>query len=141
MRRCRPRRQSHEKYSKWHRDLPLWPVEYSARVSLAPFKVLHRFFVFLGRSACLERAQIPSLPCLRVFLSRIQSVAGFNFSNHDSFLSRGNTMPVLPARVSIVNFFKSTLAGPLVTFPVRTSKHELCHGHWTLKPSKSLSES
>src|SRR6266581_6131650 len=106
-----------------------------------PFEVLHRFFVFLRRSACLERAQIPSLPCLRVFLSRIQSVAGFNFSDHDSFLSRGNIMPVLPARVSIVNVFKSTLAGPLVTFPVRTSKHELCHGHCTSKPSKSPSES
>src|SRR6266496_1984206 len=106
-----------------------------------PFEVLHRFFVFLRRSPCLERAEISSFPCLRILLSRIQSIAGFNFSDHDSVLSRGNTMPVLPSRVSIVNVFKSTLAGPLVTFPVRTSKHELCHGHCTLKPSKPPSES
>src|SRR5438034_881602 len=91
--------------------------------------------------ARLKRAEISSFPCLRIFLSRIQSITGFNFSDHDSLLSGGNTMPVLPARVSIVKVFKSTLAGPLVTFPVRTSKHELCHGHCTLKPSKSPSES
>src|SRR5437667_9696806 len=106
-----------------------------------PFEVLHRFFVFLRRCACLECSEISSLPGLRVFLSRIQSIAGLNFPYHDSFLSRGNTMPVLPARVSIVNVFKSTLAGPLVTLPERTSKHELCHGQCTSKPSKSPSES
>jgi hypothetical protein len=37
----------------------------------APFKVLHRSFVFLGRSERLERAQISSLAGLRILLPRI----------------------------------------------------------------------
>lgn len=43
----------------------------SETLALLPFKVLHRSFVLLRRSACFERAQIPSLPGLRILLPRI----------------------------------------------------------------------
>ncbi len=55
--------------------------------SLLPLKVLHRFFVLPSRSAGLERAQIPSHPGLRIFLPRIQAIAGFKFSDHGISLS------------------------------------------------------
>jgi hypothetical protein len=76
-------------------------------MSLAPFEVLHRFFVILRRRAGLERAEISALPCRWVLLPGIQPVVGFNLSDHDWVLFVGNTMPVLPSRVSIVNVFKS----------------------------------
>jgi hypothetical protein len=66
---------------------------------------------------------------LRIFLARIQPIlAGFKFSDHEDFPSRGTPTQILPSCVSTLNVFKSTLAGPLVTLPVRASKHELCHG-------------
>ena len=40
----------------------------------APFKVLNGSFVFLGRSLCFERAQVPSLSRPRVLPSRIQTI-------------------------------------------------------------------
>src|SRR6266436_8201740 len=107
-----------------------------------PFEILHRFLVFLGRSFCLECTEVPSLPRLGIFLPGIQAVAaGFQFSDHDFYVVQGTPTQILPSRVSTLNVFKSTLAGPLVTFPVRTSKRDLCHGHCTLNPWKVPSES
>src|SRR5205807_8472658 len=105
--------------------------------NLLPFKVLHGFFVFFGRGLGLECTEISALPRLRVFLPGIQTITALNFSNHGCFVS---STPTLPARVSTLNVFKSTLAGPLVTLPVRTSKQELCHGHCTLNPSNAPSD-
>jgi hypothetical protein len=63
---------------------------------LMALKVLNCSLVFLGRRFCFERAEIPTLSCLGIFLPRIQPIfSGPNFSDHDSPLSRGNTMPVL----------------------------------------------
>jgi hypothetical protein len=106
-----------------------------------PFDVLHCFFVFLGGGFGFERAEVPAFSCLRIFLSRIQTVTGFQFPDHADFVWRGKRMPTLPSCISTSKIFKSTFAGPWVTFPVRTSKQELCHGHWTLNPSKLPSES
>ena len=99
------------------------------RNALLPFEILHRFFVFLGGGFGLERAEVPTFPGLRIFLSRIQTVTGFQFPDHADFVPRGRGTPTLPSRISTLRIFRSTLAGPLVTLPVRTSKHELCHGH------------
>src|SRR5215467_7107943 len=99
--------------------------------------------MFLRRSFRLERAEISSFPSFRIFLARIQTIlAGVQFSDHYGFsLARGTPTQILPSRVSTLNVFKFTLAGPLVTSPVRTSKQELCHGRCTLKPSKPPLES
>src|SRR6266404_1682773 len=108
---------------------------------LLPFEILHRFFVFLGGGFGFERAEVSMFAGLGIFLPRIQTIARFQFPNHADFVSRGRRMPTLPSRISTLKIFRSTFAGPLVTFPVRTSKHELCHGHWTLNPSNLPSES
>ena len=48
------------------------------------FEILNRAFVLLRCSLCLERAEIFSFPCLRIFLPRIQPIfAGFQFPNHE----------------------------------------------------------
>jgi len=39
--------------------------------NLAALEILHRLFVFLGSRARLKRAEIPTLACLRILLSRI----------------------------------------------------------------------
>jgi hypothetical protein len=57
------------------------------RYSSISLKVLHRFFVFLGCGLSFERAEIPAFPGLRIFLSRIQTITGFNFSNHALVMS------------------------------------------------------
>src|SRR5438477_9422 len=88
----------------------------------------------------LKRPEIPAFPGLWIFLPRIQPITGFKFSDHVDFVSRGRTMPTLPSRISTSKTFRSTLAGPLVTLPVRTSKHELCQGHCTLNPSNLPSD-
>jgi len=50
-----------------------------------PFKILHRFLVFLRRGFCLECAKISSLSRLRIFLAGIQPIlAGFQLPDHDS---------------------------------------------------------
>jgi len=49
---------------------------------LSPFEILHRFFVFLGGGLGFEGAEISTFAGLRILLSRIQPVTGFNFSNH-----------------------------------------------------------
>src|SRR6266480_2444917 len=107
-----------------------------------PFKVLHCSFMFPRRSFGFERAQIPSLAGLRILLPRIESItARLKFPDHvDSPVLRRTPTQILPSRVSTLKLFRSTLAGPWVTFPVRPSKHELCQGHWTLKPSKAPSD-
>jgi hypothetical protein len=67
-----------------------------AREDLTPLKVLNRSLVFLGCRLRFERAQISALSCFGIFLPGIQPVfSGLNFSDHDSPLSRANTMPVL----------------------------------------------
>src|SRR6266513_803961 len=53
-----------------------------SEASSTSLKVLHRSFVFLCRSQCSERAQIPSFSSLRIFLPRIQSVTRLKFSDH-----------------------------------------------------------
>jgi len=104
-----------------------------------PLKELHGSFVFLGRSFRLKSAEIPSLPSLRILLPRVQPIfTRLKPSDHNDFSTERRTpTQTLPSRSSTLNVFRSTLAGPLVTFPVRTSKHELCHGHCTSKPLKS----
>ena len=52
------------------------------RNALFPFEILHRFFVLLGRGFGLERAEVPTFPGLRIFLSRIQTVTRFQFPDH-----------------------------------------------------------
>jgi hypothetical protein len=55
----------------------------SDRRKSAPFKVLNGSFVFLGRTFCFERAQVPSLSRPRILLSRIQTIAARpKFSDH-----------------------------------------------------------
>src|SRR5260370_2992142 len=98
--------------------------------------MLHCFFVFLGGGFAFERAEVSAFSRLRIFLSRIQTVTGFQFPDHADFVWRGKRMPTLPSRISTSKIFKSTFAGPLVTFPVRTSEHELCHAHSTSTPPK-----
>jgi hypothetical protein len=94
------------------------------------FKVLHRFLVLLRRKLRLKRAEISSFPSVRLFLAGIQPIlAGFKFPNHGDFsVARGTPMHALPSRVSTLKVFKFTLAGPVVTVAVHTSKQELCHG-------------
>ncbi len=59
----------------------------SGRRESVPFKVLNGSFVFLGRSFCFERAQVPSLSRPRVLLLRIQTIAARpKFSDHINFL-------------------------------------------------------
>src|SRR5438128_10513305 len=71
--------------------LPLPSVALSYRFQSnesMPFEILHRSFAILGCTSRLECAQIPSLPRLRIFLPRIQSIAaGFKFSDHTAFFS------------------------------------------------------
>ena len=93
------------------------------------FKILHRPFVFLGGGFGFEGAEVAALSCLRIFLSRIEAITGSQLPNHNDFVSRESRMPTLLSRTSTLNVFKLILAGPLVTSPVRTSKHELCQGH------------
>jgi len=52
------------------------------RNALLPFEILDGFFVLLGRGFGLERAEVPTLPGLRIFLSRIQTVTRFQFPDH-----------------------------------------------------------
>jgi hypothetical protein len=50
-------------------------------------------FVFLGRSFCFERAQVPSLSRPRVLLSRIQTIAARpKFSDHINSSSFGRAV-------------------------------------------------
>src|SRR5437588_11037834 len=107
---------------------------FNTRRTLAPFEILHRFFVFLGSRFCFECSEVSTFSGLRISLSRIQTIARFQFPDHGDFVLRGRRMPTLPSRISTLKIFRSTFAGPFVTLPVRTSKHELCHGHCTLKP-------
>ena len=67
------------------------------------FKVLHCFLVFLGRSLCLEGAEISSLTRLRIFLARIQPIlAGFQLPDHKNFFAvRGAPMETLLSRVCV----------------------------------------
>jgi hypothetical protein len=46
-------------------------------------EILHFAFVLFGLFEGCECAQIAALPCLRIFLSRIQAkLSGFEFANH-----------------------------------------------------------
>jgi len=65
------------------------------------FKVLHRLLVFLGRSFCLEGAEISSFTRLPIFLAGIQPIlAGFQLSDRKNF-SAVHVWPlqILPSRV------------------------------------------
>jgi hypothetical protein len=65
----------------------------SDRRESAPFKVLNGSFVFLGRSFCFERAQVPWLSRPRVLLSRIQTIAArAKFSDHINSSSFGRAV-------------------------------------------------
>ena len=48
--------------------------KFENRAKLMPLKILNRALVFLGCRLCLEGFQIPALPCLRIFLPRIQPI-------------------------------------------------------------------
>src|SRR5262249_3892059 len=109
-----------------------WPAQ-----SLASLEILDRFFVLLCRGFGFECAEVVAFTGPGIFLAGVQAVTGFQFTNHRCLCRR---TPILPSRVSIFNVFKSTLAGPWVTRPVRTSKQELCQGHWTSNPSKRPSD-
>src|SRR6266545_5272136 len=90
---------------------------------LSPFEILNSFLVLFGGGFGFKRAEIAALVRLGIFLARIQTITAFNFSNHDCI---ARSTPIFPSRVSTWNVFKSTLAGPFVTLPVRMSKQELC---------------
>jgi hypothetical protein len=80
---------------------------------LIPFEILNSFLVLFGGGFGFERAEIAAFVRLRIFLSRIQTVTAFNFSDHDDFAAaRGTPTQILPSRVSTLNVFRSTLAGP-----------------------------
>src|SRR5437762_9417250 len=53
------------------------------QAQLIPLEILDGTFVFFRRSICVERAEISSFPCLRIFLARIQPIlTGFQFPDH-----------------------------------------------------------
>ena len=53
-----------------------------------PLKILNRSLVFLSCRLCIEGSQIPVLPCLRVFLPRIQPIfSGLEFPDHAALIS------------------------------------------------------
>jgi hypothetical protein len=62
-----------------------------------PFEILNRAFVFLRRSLAVERAEIFSFACSRIFLAGIQPIlAEFQFPNHNGSRSAFVTaMPIL----------------------------------------------
>jgi hypothetical protein len=52
-----------------------------------PFEILNRAFVFLRCILAVERAEIFSFACSRIFRTGIQPIlAGFHFSNHNDSL-------------------------------------------------------
>ena len=52
-----------------------------------PFEILNGSFVFLRCSLAVERAEIFSFACSRIFLARIQPIlARFQFPNHNDSL-------------------------------------------------------
>src|SRR2546423_10756114 len=108
--------------------------------ALSSLEILHRFLVLLRASFGFERPEVATFSGFRIFLSGVQTITGFQFSDHADLVSRDRRMPTLPSRVSTLKVFRSTFAGPWVTFPVRTSKQELCQGHCTLNPSNSPSD-
>src|SRR6266487_2016873 len=70
---------------------------------LLPFEILHRPFVLLSGFARVERAEVSALPCLRIFLARIETVLSrFQFSNHNGTPSQLDHQLNSPKRTMII---------------------------------------